>query len=799
MAIYGQRGTITSMAIEPEVIAPIPIPPDLSDLPIIPELPRILHTISQNQATVLIGATGSGKTTQVGLYLLQKGLAEDKRIGVTQPRRLAATSVAKFVSELYGCELGQEVGYQIRFDDTTMEGTKLKFMTDGILLQEASVDPLFTKYSVLIFDEAHEQGLNTDIGLGLAKRALSQRPDLKVVIMSATIDTGRFSQYFDNAPVLTIEGRTFPITTHYLGPDEPQQALKMLHEEGEVPSLPALAAYKVQQIHMQQLLQESKDPKTKESKGLDTQGSKDLTSEVESLPPTFATQNSKLETYDPGHILVFMPGKKEIAQTIEYIEDLGHTDLLPLPAHSEMDQAEQQRIFEDTAKRKVVVATNIAETSITVPNLAYVVDSGLIRQMIFNHKYGIGALRTIEHSKAGLRQRQGRAGRTQPGVYLPLFTKREFDTGRPAYLDIGQTKRPDYSTPEIQREDLSGAVLRMSRLKISDLEEFDFMNAPSPGAVHNAIVALKVLGALDNQGVITPLGVQMATLPVEPRIGRMILAAEDFGCVEEILTICACLSTGTVFVRPIGEELSADAAKAKLEDKRGDLFTLLKIMPLYQKQKVSQREQWALQNYLNHHTLNEVLQIADQLQNLLQQLDIPITSLSQTSSAGDKANNWQKTQYQRIGRAITAGLLQNIAVKKGEHDYVRADGTTMRIHPGSVWADRRPDIIVYTEILEINGSTYAVNCQAVELDWIQELAPHLIQTEQQPLMHPWKGTQVGVYTITTLVGQEVGRKYSGKHLPQHMVDQGRRQEGGRQSHPHRHRDRKQRRRRDKRF
>jgi HrpA-like RNA helicase len=760
------------MAIEPEVTPYIPLPPDLNDLPIIPRLSDIAQTVAQNPATVLIGATGSGKTTQVGLYLLHQGLAADKRIGVTQPRRLAATSVAKFVSELYGCQVGEEVGYQIRFDDTTMEGTKLKFMTDGILLQEASIDPLFTKYNILIFDEAHEQGLNTDIGLGLAKRALAQRSDLKVIIMSATIDTGRFSQYFNNAPVITVEGRTFPISTQYLQTTEQQTALKMSHEEGEFASLPALAAYKVHQIHTNQL----------------------SVSSIQRPDPSAQTLNPKPSPLNRTHILIFMPGKKEISQTIEYINNLGFPDLLPLPAHSEMDQVEQQRIFEQTTQRKVVVATNIAETSITVPNLAYVIDSGLIRQMIFNHKYGIGALRTIEHSKAGLRQRQGRSGRTQSGTYLPLFTEKEYETGRPSYLDQGQTKRPDYSIPEIQREDLSSAVLRMSRLGITDLEAFDFMNPPAKGAIHDAVHVLKVLGALDASGLITPVGNQMATLPVEPRIGRMILEAENFGCVQEILTIAACLSTGNIFVRPIGEENNADAAKVKLEDKRGDLFTLLKIIPLYKKQKPDLRESWALQHYLNHHTLNEVMQIEDQLHNLLGWLNIPISALSQTTTTTSQQFDQVSTQYQRIGRAITAGLLQNIAVKKGDYDYIRADGTTMRIHPASVWADRRPQIIVYTEILEINGSTYAVNCQAVELDWIRELAPQLIQTRQEPLHHPWKGTVVGTYTVTSLIGNDISRKYSGKRLPQHMIDQEQRLEGEPKK-PHRGRNRHEKRKR----
>jgi ATP-dependent helicase HrpA len=481
-----------------------------------------------------------------------------------------------------------------------------------------------------------------------------------------------------------------------------------------------------------------------------------------------------------------MPGKKEIAQTIDYIAELGHPDLLPLPAHSEMDQVEQQRIFEDTTQRKVVVATNIAETSITVPNLAYVIDSGLIRQMTFNHKYGIGALNTIEHSKAGLRQRMGRAGRTQPGLYLPLFSKSEWDTGRPGYLD-DQTVRPEFSTPEIQREDLAGAILRMSRLNITDLERFDFMNRPSPGAIHDALVALKTLGALDKSDHITDLGEQLASLPVEPRIGRMILAAQQYGCVEEISVIAACLSTGTIFLRPIGEELAADSAKASLEDRRGDLFTMLKIIPMYLRQPPDDREAWAAANYLNHHTLREVTLIADQLLNLLEQLNIPITNLREVAGAngsmvkpGNKiANNSRPTdtRYQLLGKAITAGLLQNLAVKKGEHDYVRSDGTAMRIHPASVWNDKKPPIITYTEILQINGATYAVNVQAVEWEWLEEIAPHLIQTKQEPLKHPWKDVEVGTYLVTYLAGQEVFRSYSGKKLPQHLIDQDLRHKG----------------------
>lgn len=699
---------------EPVEITPA-IQAKMDDLPMMEMLPEVVESVKQNQATVIIGATGSGKTTLTGLHLLRSGLAVNGRIGVTQPRRLAVISLAEFVSGLYGCQVGAEVGYQIRFDDTTMEGTRLKFMTDGILLQEASADPLFSKYDVLIFDEAHEQGLNTDIGLGLVKRALKQRPDLRVIVMSATIDTGRFSEYFDKAPIIEVPGRSFPIETEYLQAEEMTAAMKTFEEEGETASVTALAAYKARQIH---------------------------------------------QSGREGHVLIFMPGKKEIAQTIEKLQSFGLPEekFLPLAAHSEMDAWEQQRIFEPTSARKVIVATNIAETSITVDGLSVVIDSGLIKEMTYDHRHGFGALKTIEHSKAGLKQRQGRAGRTQPGLYLPLFTEEEYETGRLGFLPPGVHKRPEFSTPEIQREDLSSAVLRMTELGIPDIEQFEFMNQPAKGAIHNAIQALKVLGALDDKKQVTEIGQQMARLPVEPRIARMILAAQKYGCVKEILLLAACLSTGPVFTRPIGEELAADAAKEMLQDKRGDLFTLLKIVPLYEKQPEDMRASWAMRNYLNHHILEEVLKIRQQLTELADWLGIQLTSAEeQFRSLGRKEA--RRGEYGVIGRALTAGLIQNLAARSGKYEYTRLNGHEVRLHPGSVWFKQLPILIVCTEILEINNRQLAVNVQAVDVEWLKEIAPHLLKIKKEPLHHTFKGGLAGTYTVVYVNGVEIGRQF----------------------------------------
>ena len=652
-------------------------------LPIFQYRAQIVQTVRNNQATILVGETGSGKTTQVPVYLLEAGFGQQGRIGITQPRRLAATSVAEYVAGRVGCRVGEEVGYQIRFDDTTTEGTRIKFMTDGILLQEAKGDPLFSRYEVLVFDEAHERSLNTDFGLGLVKHALNTRDDLKVVVMSATIDAGKFSAFFGGAPIINVEGEMYPVEVHYTDAVDERDAQDLFMDR----SIEALAAFKVGQIH---------------------------------------------RTGKAGDILVFMSGKDEIYKTIHFIEQLHHQGLYPLAVYGNMTPQEQRRIFDRFPGRKVIVATNIAETSITVDGVVHIVDSGLIKQTDFDPNTGIGSLSVTEHSKAGLEQRLGRAGRTQPGECWRLFLPEEYETGRLPYQGWSKKHRDQFTKPEIQRTDLAGVVLRMIGIGITDVENFEFVDMPDHLAIHNAYETLQALGALTQDNQITTLGHRLLDLPVEPRIGRMILAAEDYGCVDEIVTIAASLSVRDVFRRPRDKEFEADEAKARFTDPRSDFLTTLNVVGQYLANR-GVRE-WTEANFLNYRVLEELLNIRGQLLEILKRLRVEVISVGyrKPKDRFDPSPE-EKAQAEAIGKAVTAGLIQNLSILSGGVNYAR-NGDLVRIHPGSGLFRELPRLltcgsIVKTKTRKSDMVNFARSCQEVELSWVEEVAPHLLKKE----------------------------------------------------------------------
>ena len=652
-------------------------------LPISQYREYIVQTVRDNQVTILVGETGSGKTTQVPVYLLDAGFGQRGRIGITQPRRLAATSVAEYVADRMGCRVGEEVGYQIRFDDTTTEGTRISFMTDGILLQEAKSDPLFSRYEVLVFDEAHERNLNTDFGLGLVKHALNTRDDLKVVIMSATIDADKFSAFFGGAPIINVEGKMYPVEVRYLDAVDERDAQDLFMDR----SMEALAAFKVDQIH---------------------------------------------RSGKPGDILVFMPGKDEIYKTIRFIEQLHHLDLHPIAVYGDMTPQEQRRIFDRFQGRKVIVATNIAETSITIDGVVHVVDSGLVKQTDFDPNTGIQSLEVVEHSKAGLEQRRGRAGRTQPGECWRLFLPTEYDTGRFPYQRGSKKNRDQFTKPEILRTDLAGVVLRMIGIGITDVENFEFVDMPAPGVIHNAYETLKALGALNADNKITTLGHRLLELPVEPRIGRMILAAEDYGCVYDIVTIAASLSVRDVFRRPKDKEDEADAAKARFTDPRSDFLTILNVVEQYLANQGIR--EWTQDNFLNYRALEQLLNIREQLLEILERLRVEVASIRyRTPKDRFDPSPKEKAQAEAIGKAVTAGLIQNLSILSRGVDYVR-NGDLVRIHPGSGLFSELPrlltcDSIVKTKTRKGGMMNFARSCQEVELSWVEEIAPHLLKTE----------------------------------------------------------------------
>src|SRR4051812_25918398 len=435
-----------------------------AELPISARVADIATAVERHQVVIVAGATGSGKTTQLPKILLDMGRGTGGLIGVTQPRRIAATSVATRVASELQCELGHEVGYQIRFEERTSPRTYVKFMTDGILLAEIQGDRLLAKYDTLIIDEAHERSLTIDFLLGWLKRILPQRPDLKVLISSATIETARFSEFFDGAPVIQVEGRTFPV--------------EVLYE----PPAPEL-----------------------------------------DLPEAVANAVANVTSLDPrGDILVFLPGEREIRETERELgaRKLRHTAVQPL--YSRLSAAEQRKVFAPISERRVILATNVAETSLTIPGIVYVVDTGVARLSRYEPRTGTTSLQIEAISQASADQRKGRCGRVRDGICVRLYDEESF-AARPAFTD-----------PELKRTGLSGVILRMKALMLGDIDAFPFHDPPHPRAIGEGYRVLEELGALDERRELTPLGHKLARFPVDPRTSRMILAGAELGCLREI-------------------------------------------------------------------------------------------------------------------------------------------------------------------------------------------------------------------------------------------------------------------------
>lgn len=655
---------------------------------------EIVRTIAFNRATIIVGETGSGKTTQVPPYLYNAGFAKEGRIGVCEPRRIAAISACDFVARQLGVRVGEEVGYQIRFNDSTTEGTKVKFMTDGILLQEAKSDPTFSRYDVLVFDEAHERGINSDFCLGLAKRALTLRDDLKVVVMSATIDFEKFSAFFGGAPVIQVQGRMFPVETRYFGEEDRTGALALLAPKGGQ-EVEAYAAYIVEKIHRSHL---------------------------------------------PGDILVFMPGEAEIHRVIRHIEFLGLQGVKTLAVYGNMSPDEQRRIFDKVSARKVVVATNIAETSLTIEGVIHVVDSGLIKQSDFNPESGIGTLKVVEHSKMGLEQRKGRAGRTQPGIYWPLFTEEEYKRGRLDFCQDGEG-RPEHTKPEIQRSDLASIVLRLVGIGAKDVEKFDFIDAPSADRLQAAVETLQAIGALTSQRDITEVGEKLLDLPLDPKIARMILEAQKFGCVKEAVGISAKLSVRDLFMRPKDEDerFKADAAKRRFVDVRSDLLTALEVMRQYEESGWNRT--WARENFLNWKAIEEAFSIRRQVEEILEKLGIELTSVGYRLPKDQfDLTDEEKSQGEKIGKAVTAGFIQNLARAAARHAYERLGGKDgcVYVHPGSGLFNRFSPLNFMVSISVVETTKpYARDCQEVEFGWLEEVALQAIKKEVSAPEKSW--------------------------------------------------------------
>uniref|UniRef100_A0A8C5A108 RNA helicase n=1 Tax=Gadus morhua TaxID=8049 RepID=A0A8C5A108_GADMO len=622
-------------------------------LPIFPYREDLLAAIDQHQILVIEGETGSGKTTQIPQYLMEAGYTKGGlKIGCTQPRRVAAMSVAARVAEEVGAKLGNEVGYSIRFEDCTSERTILKYMTDGMLLREFLTEPDLATYSVVIIDEAHERTLHTDILFGLIKDIARFRSDLKVLVASATLDTERFSCFFDDAPVFRIPGRRFPVDIFYTKAPEAD------YLEACVVS--------VLQIHVTQPI---------------------------------------------GDVLVFLTGQEEIEACCEMLQErcrrLGSkiSELLVLPIYANLPSDMQAKIFNPTppGARKVVVATNIAETSLTIDGIIYVIDPGFCKQKSYNARTGMESLIVTPCSRASANQRAGRAGRVAAGKCFRLYTAWAF-----------KHEMEESTVPEIQRTNLGNVVLLLKSLGINDLIHFDFMDPPPHETLVLALEQLYALGALNHLGELTKLGRRMAELPVDPMLSKMILASEQYKCSEEVLTIAAMLSVNnSIFYRPKDKVVHADNARMNFVVPGGDHLVLLNVYTQWIESGYS--TQWCYENFIQFRSMKRARDVRDQLEGLMERIEVEVVSC--------------QGEPMPIRKAVTAGYFYHTArLSKGGYKTVKHQ-QTVYVHPNSSLFDEQTRWLIYHELV---FTTKEFMRQVIEIDsaWLLEVAPHYYKNKE---------------------------------------------------------------------
>ncbi|KAL3374880.1 hypothetical protein AABB24_006393 [Solanum stoloniferum] len=626
---------------------------DRKTLPMYPYKDDLLQAINDHQVLVIVGETGSGKTTQIPQYLHEAGYTKRGKIGCTQPRRVAAMSVAARVSQEMGVKLGHEVGYSIRFEDCTSEKTILKYMTDGMLLREFLGEPDLASYSVIMVDEAHERTLSTDILFGLVKDISRFRPDLKLLISSATLDAEKFSDYFDCAPIFKIPGRRFPVEIHYT-------------KAPEADYLDA-AVVTALQIHVTQ-------------------------------PP------------GDGDILIFLTGQEEIETAEEIIKHrikgLGTkiAELIICPIYANLPTELQAKIFEPTPEgaRKVVLATNIAETSLTIDGIKYVIDPGFSKMKSYNPRTGMESLLVAPISKASANQRAGRSGRTGPGKCFRLYT---------AYNYMNDLE--DNTVPEIQRTNLANVVLSLKSLGIHDLLNFDFMDPPPAEALLKALELLFALSALNKLGELTKVGRRMAEFPLDPMLSKMIVASDKYKCSDEIISIAAMLSVGnSIFYRPKDKQVHADNARMNFHvGNVGDHIALLKVYSSWRETNFS--TQWCYENYIQVRSMKRARDIRDQLEGLLERVEIELTS--------------NDNDYEAIKKAITSGFFPHSAKlqKNGSYRTIKHP-QTVNVHPSSGLAQVLPRWVVYHELV-LTTKEYMRQVTELKPDWLVEIAPHYYQ------------------------------------------------------------------------
>ncbi|GFO23888.1 pre-mRNA-splicing factor ATP-dependent RNA helicase dhx15 [Plakobranchus ocellatus] len=638
-----------------------------SQLPVWEYKERFTDMVTKHQTIVLVGETGSGKTTQIPQWCLDwvRVRSPKKGVACTQPRRVAAMSVAQRVAEEMDVSLGQEVGYSIRFEDCTTQKTLMKYMTDGMLLREAMSDPLLEAYGIIMLDEAHERTLATDILMGLLKEVAKQRSDLKIIIMSATLDAGKFQTYFDNAPLMSVPGRTHPVEIFYT-PEPERDYLEA-------------AIRTVIQIHMCE--------------------------DVE------------------GDMLLFLTGQEEIDEACKRIDreidnlgpEVGHLKCIPL--YSTLPPNLQQKIFEPPPPkkpngaigRKIVVSTNLAETSLTIDGVVFVIDPGFAKQKVYNPRIRVESLLVTAISKASAQQRAGRAGRTRPGKCFRLYTEKAY-----------KNEMQENTYPEILRSNLGTVVLQLKKLGIDDLVHFDFMDPPAPETLMRALELLNYLAALDDDGEITELGSMMAEFPLDPQLAKMVIASCDNNCSNEVLSITAMLSVPQCFVRPMEAKKAADEAKMRFAHIDGDHLTLLNVYHAFKQNH--EDSQWCYDNFINFRSLKSADNVRQQLARIMDRFNLKRSSTDFTS----------RDYYLNIRKALVSGFFMQIAhLEKTGHYLTVKDSQVVQLHPSTV-LDHKPDWVLYNEFV-LTTKNYIRTVTDIKPEWLIKMAPQYYDMSNFPM------------------------------------------------------------------
>jgi ATP-dependent helicase HrpA len=671
--------------------AGLPRPEFPPELPVSERRAEIARAIRDHQVVVVCGETGSGKTTQLPKICLELGRGVTGLIGHTQPRRIAARATAARIAQELKSELGRHVGYKIRFTDRTSPSTYVKLMTDGILLAETQGDPELRQYDTIIIDEAHERSLNVDFLLGYLRQLLPRRPDLKVIVTSATLDAERFARHFADArgapaPVIEVSGRLYPVEIRY----RPLQR----DEDDEI-----------------------------------------------DLDRSIADAIDELARTGPGDVLVFLPGEREIREAAETLRKHHPPQTEILPLYARLSAQEQERVFRPHAGRRIVLATNVAETSLTVPGIRYVVDTGLARVKRYSYRSKVEQLQVERISQAAATQRAGRCGRVQAGVCIRLYDEEDF------------AKRPAHTDPEILRSSLAAVILRMKALGLAAIEAFPFLDPPMPKAIADGYALLAELGAVDEARALTEVGRQLARLPVDPRIARMVLAGREEGSLAEVLVIAAALTVQDPRERPLERSQAADEAHKRFAEERSDFLGYLKLWAFFEEalHHESKRKLHRLchQHFLSFNRMREWRDIHSQLKELAAEMGAKVGELRTAVQIAASP-----VLFAQVHRALLAGVLGNVGLKAEDGSFQGARGIKFWIHPGSSLAKKQPRWIMAAELTE-TARLYARSVAGIDPEWIEQVGAHLLKRTQHDPHWEKKAAQVVAFERGTLYGLPV--------------------------------------------